>query len=155
DSTVCAGGMNADVGRFIELPPSLVERVLPVLRLTADGRTTQWRFPTAPFLTVERRSLDALLAERATGAGVRLFTEARVTAVSPGESALHSESGARRVPRRARAAAFVFADGPSSLAHQVLTAPRGRRDAPRYVAVEYDLDGPEAGLEALEIVTDA
>src|SRR5262249_7555537 len=93
DSTVCAGGMNADVGRFIELPPSLVERVLPVLRLTADGRTTQWRFPTAPFLTVERRSLDALLAERATGAGVRLFTEARVTAVSPGESALHYESG--------------------------------------------------------------
>jgi digeranylgeranylglycerophospholipid reductase len=153
DSTVCAGGMNADVGRFIDLPADLVEKVLPVLRLTCNGRSAEWRFAKAPFLTVERRRLDALLAERATRAGATLFTEARVVAVSPERGALDYESGAARTPRQAHAKAFVFADGPGSLARRVIPHPRERKDASRYVAVEYDLAGSDP-LDALEIVTD-
>jgi geranylgeranyl reductase family protein len=154
DSTVCAGGMNADVARFIDLPENLVEKVLPALRFTCNGRSAEWRFAKSPFLTIERRALDAFLAGRATRAGATLFTQARVVAVSPAHGTLHFESGAERAPRQARARAFVFADGPSSLARQVMPSRRERKDASRYVAVEYDLAGSEGAPDALEIVTD-
>lgn len=155
DSTVCAGGMNADVGRFIDLPADLVEQVVPVLALVRDGRRAEWRFERSPFLTVERRGLDALLAARAVRAGARLFPEARVVAVSPDREELLYESGAMRSPRRARARAFVFADGPNSLARQVMLPPHARTPALRYVGVEYDLAGAAERPDALEIATDA
>lgn len=149
-STVCAGGMHADLIDFLELPETLIEKTLS-LRMTVDGRPKEWRYDRRTYFTVERSRLDAFLAERAVGCGAQLVCDARVIDVSLPDNLLLYQSG--RETKEARARVFVFADGPRSLGRRLLgegtPAP-----LPEFVAVEYDLAAPENEFDALEMVPD-
>jgi geranylgeranyl reductase family protein len=154
DSTVCAGGMHFDVLRFAGLPASVIERVIPKFRLIIGGRVREWRFAKPTYITVDRRELDRFLAERAVRAGVKLVTHAKVVDVAPAEGTVHYEWGAKRERRVARASGIIFADGPFSLSHRVLAGRRRAGPEAKYVGVEYDLDAPGNGFDALEIIPD-
>ncbi|HZP42322.1 MAG TPA: NAD(P)/FAD-dependent oxidoreductase [Candidatus Binatia bacterium] len=152
DSTVCAGGLHRSVADVVALPDDLIERRLPALRLVTVRGTTEWRFADPPYLTVERRALDRFLAARAEDAGARLLTRARVVALAPGYGALayEDEAGGRRT---LAARAFVFADGPRSLA-RTYVGPTPRAAARTWIGLEYDLALPGHALDALEIRLD-
>ena len=70
-STVCAGGMSADVAPFIELPDEIIERRLSCLRLIVGTRVREWRFTDPAYLTIDRGRFDRHLARRACGHEVR------------------------------------------------------------------------------------
>jgi digeranylgeranylglycerophospholipid reductase len=154
DSTVCAGGLHHDLLRFVGLPQGIVEKTLPAFRVVINGRTSEWRFEVPTYVTVERRNLDVFLAERAVQAGVTLVTHARVVEVVPGQGTLWFELGPARSRERARARAFIFADGPNSLARRTLMRPHRAGRDPEYVAVEYDLEAPANSFDGLEIIPD-
>jgi digeranylgeranylglycerophospholipid reductase len=150
ESTVCAGGMHADLIPFLELPESLIEKTL-AFRMVLDARPIDWRFAERTYVTVERSRLDAFMAERAVQAGATLQCNARVVDVDLDAGVLTHESGGQKVQRHAKV--FVFADGPRSLGHRVLGgAPRLRRE---FVGVEYDLVAPNNQFDALEVLPDA
>jgi len=143
-SGVCAGAINAEVARFIGLPAEAVERTLHSLQVRTPKRTRAWTFPQPAYVTVDRRRLDRLLADRAVAAGAELRTGSRVIRVNPEHQSLACDPDEEEVHARV----FVFADGPNSLA-------RERRGGLRYAAVQYELDAPANDLPALEFFVDA
>jgi digeranylgeranylglycerophospholipid reductase len=154
DSTVCAGGLHQQLVRYLNLPASLIEKTLPIFRVVIHGQASEWRFDHPTYLTVERRKLDRFMADRAVQAGATLVTQARVITVTPDEDTLVYEWGPERVHRRVTAKAFIFADGPNSLARRILTPPGTRPSGPVYVGLEYDLEAPSNEFQALEIIPD-
>ena len=154
DSTVCAGGMHVDLIDFIGLPLELIEKTLPIFRVDISGRITEWHFKERTYFTIHRRDLDAFLARRATEAGVQLFTRSRVVGVEPELGRLTYEYGPERTIRQARATAFVFADGPNSLARRILVDKPQVGHPPQFLGVEYDLAAPDNTFDALEILPD-
>jgi len=146
--------MHHDLVRFLDLPSTLIERILPAFRVIINGRISEWRFAMPTYVTIERRKLDVFLAERAVQAGARLLTQAQVVDVAPRQGEISYEFGGDRRRMMAHAKAIIFADGPHSLAYRVLGEPSGTKERPEYVGVEYDLDAPSNGHDALEIIPD-
>jgi len=154
DSTVCAGGMHHDLVRFLNLPSTVIEKVLPAFRYTLNGRNAEWRFGDPTYVTVERRRLDVLLAERAVQAGAKLYTGTRVVGAVPEKGTLFCESGDDERLFETHAKVFVFADGANSLARRILTPASRAGSRPQFVGLEYDLEAPANSLDALEIIPD-
>ena len=152
-STVCGGGMHIEVPRYASLPPEVIERRLSACRLVVSAAVREWRFPGTQYVTVKRADLDRYLAERAVKAGARLRTSALVKEIRPSEGVVRYEDRSTGDGCEARAEAFVFADGPHSLAFRTIPG-LVQAKAARWVGVEYDLaSGPE-DFDALEIDLD-
>lgn len=154
DTTVCAGGMHQDLVKFLDLPATLIEKVLPAFRYIVNGRGFEWRFQNPTYLTIERRNLDIFLAERAVQGGVKLYTRARVVRVVPEDDTLFYQSGAEALCREIRAKVFIFADGPNSLAGRTLVPQKQNDQRLQFVGLEYDLAAPANDFDAAEIIPD-
>jgi len=154
DSNVCAGGMHVDLIDFVDLPSELIEKTLPTFRVEVNGKKREWHFAKRTYFTIDRRKLDRFLAERAIEAGVQLFANARVRDVSPKANTLSYESGIAKERREAHAKVFIFADGPNSLARDLLVDLPAKANPPQFVGVEYDLAASDNSFETLEILPD-
>jgi digeranylgeranylglycerophospholipid reductase len=152
-STVCGGGMHVEVPRYASLPDHVIERRFRACRLVVSGRVREWRFPNTQYVTIKRSELDRYLAERAVKAGATLRTSARVKEIRPAERLLRYEETDTGRLREARAEAFIFADGPNSLAFRTVPGLKQAK-AVRWVGVEYDLAARPGEFDALEIALD-
>jgi digeranylgeranylglycerophospholipid reductase len=152
-STVCGGGMHVEVPRYASLPDHVIERRFRACRLVVSGRVREWIFPNTQYVTIKRSELDRYLAERAVKAGASLRTSALVKEVRPSERLLRYEATDTGRLHEASAEAFIFADGPNSLAFRTVPGLKQAR-AVRWVGVEYDLATRPGEFDALEIVLD-
>jgi digeranylgeranylglycerophospholipid reductase len=152
-STVCGGGMHIEVPRYAGLPDAVIERHLKACRLVVNGTVRDWRFSTTQYVTIKRSDLDRYLAERAVKAGATLRTRALVKEVRPSERVVRYEETDTGLLREVAAEAFIFADGPNSLAFRTIPGLPQAKDV-RWVGVEYDLTARPEDFDALEIVLD-
>jgi len=152
-STVCAGGMSADVAPFIGLPDEIVERRLSRLRLIVGTRVREWQFPDPAYLTIDRGRFDRYLARRAAEQGADLRLGARVTHadVRTGIVRVRTNGGEYEV----RARAILFADGPHSLARRTTGLDARPAGELRYCALQADLEAVANDFPALEFTADA
>ena len=152
-STVCAGGMSADVAPFIELPDEIIERRLSCLRLIVGAQVREWRFPDPAYLTIDRGRFDRHLARRAAEQGAEFRLGARVTHADPRTGIVRARISGGEHEVRARV--ILFADGPHSLARRTAgfeTRPAGEL---RYCALQADLESVANDFPALEFTADA
>ena len=152
-STVCGAGMHVEVPRYLSLPDHVIERQFRACRLVVPGKTREWRFATTQYVTIKRADLDRYLAERAVKAGVSLRTGALVKEVRPSDRRVVYEATDTGHRHEAVADAFIFADGPNSLAFRTIPG-LVLAKAVRWVGVEYDLAIRRGEFDALEIALD-
>ena len=153
-STVCGGGMHIEVPRYVALPEQVIERHFHTFRLSVQGKKTrEWCFGTPQYVTIKRSELDRYMAERASAAGAVLRTGAQVKEVHPSRHALMYRDTERRCSVEVTAEAFIFADGPNSLAFRTIPDVKLSK-AVRWLGVEYDLEARPEEFDALEIILD-
>jgi len=115
-SVACGGVMLHALGRWLELPASLIDGEVTRLWLVDRRRRKRLDCVRPLFVSLDRRRLDCFLAERAVACGSELRSGCRVVDWDPRTGGLTWERAGQRVTETFDT--VVFADGQRSVARR-------------------------------------
>ena len=147
---VCGGLMSRSVVEELGLYPQAIEKVMSKeVHIMPWGRVNN----TTQQVTIQRKVLDRMMAEKAMEAGAELITNTRALQISvtgPGNVHIIARRSNPWLNIKLNGKAVIFADGPHTLARSIGLGYQPNEIGTAF-ALAYELDWPNNPMEHYEI----